>query len=70
MTNASSQTPNERHQVFLLKKRIVDAVLAEARIDENCEIYVKFRTDFSTMRGQCKKLINYPIRISQIVDIL
>jgi hypothetical protein len=30
----------ERHQVFLLKKRIMDRVLAEARIDENREIRV------------------------------
>ena len=34
--------------MFLLKKRIVDTVLAEARIDENREIHVKFRTDFLT----------------------
>lgn len=42
------QTPEDRHQVFLLKKRIVDTVLEEARIDENREIHVKFRTDFPT----------------------
>jgi hypothetical protein len=44
--NANPQTPEERHQIFLLKKRIVDTVLAEVRIDENREINVKFRTDF------------------------
>jgi hypothetical protein len=46
LINAEPQTPEERHQVFLLKKRIVDAVLTEARIDENREIHVRFRTDF------------------------
>lgn len=46
LINANPQTPEERHQVFLLKKRIVDTVLAEVRIDENREIHVKFRTDF------------------------
>lgn len=46
LINANPQTPEERHQVFLLKKRIVDTVLAEVRIDENREINVKIRTDF------------------------
>lgn len=46
LINANSQTPEERHQVFLLKKQIVDTVLAEVRIDENRKINVKFRTDF------------------------
>jgi|GEM_PF-2825014 len=51
LINAAPQTPEDRHQVFLLKKQIVDAVLAEARIDENREIHVKFRTDFLTHVG-------------------
>jgi len=46
LINANPQTPEERHQVFLLKKWIVDTVLAEVKIDENREINVKFRTDF------------------------
>jgi hypothetical protein len=46
LIDATPQNPEERHQVFLLKKRIVDTVLVEARIDENREILVKFRTDF------------------------
>jgi len=43
---ADPQTPEERHQVFMLKKQIVDRVLAEMRIDENRAIHLKFRTDF------------------------
>jgi hypothetical protein len=50
LINATPQTPEDRHQVFLLKKQIVNAVLAEARIDENREIHIRFRTDFSTHR--------------------
>ena len=46
LIHANPQTPEERHQVFLLKKRVIDAVLIEVRIDENREINVKFRTDF------------------------
>ena len=51
LIHANSQTPEERHQVFLLKKRIVDTILEEARIDENREIHIKFRTDFLTHVG-------------------
>jgi hypothetical protein len=48
LITADPQTPDEKHQVFLLKKRIVDTVLMDARIDERRGIHVKFRTDFST----------------------
>jgi len=48
LIHADPQTPEEKHQVFLLKKRIVDKVLDEARIDENREIHIKFRSDFTT----------------------
>jgi hypothetical protein len=44
-------TPEERHQVFLLKKRIVDTVLEEVRIGENCEIHVMFRMNFLAEAG-------------------
>ena len=46
LINANPQTSEARHQVFLLKKRIVDTVLVELRIDENRQIHIKFRTDF------------------------
>jgi HD-GYP domain-containing protein (c-di-GMP phosphodiesterase class II) len=46
LINADPQTPEERHQVFLLKKRIVDSVLQDARVDENREIHIKLRTNF------------------------
>jgi DNA-binding transcriptional regulator YdaS (Cro superfamily) len=51
LIHANPQTLEERHQVFLLKKQIVDTVLEEARIDENREIHVKFRTDFLNHAG-------------------
>jgi DNA invertase Pin-like site-specific DNA recombinase len=51
------QTPDEKHQVFLLKKRIVDTVLTEARIDERREIQIKFRTDFATHSGQTQERV-------------
>ncbi len=46
LINADPQTSEERHQMFLLKKQIVDRVLVEVRIDENRAIHLKFRTDF------------------------
>jgi hypothetical protein len=48
LINATPQPPEDRHQVFLLKEQVVDAVLAEARIAENREVHIKFRTDFPT----------------------
>ncbi|MEW6029690.1 MAG: recombinase family protein [Chloroflexota bacterium] len=47
---ANPQAPEEKHQVFLLKKRIVNTVLTEARIDEKREIHIKFRADFFNAR--------------------
>jgi DNA repair exonuclease SbcCD ATPase subunit len=46
LIHADPQIPEERHQVFMLKKQIVDRVLVEVRIDENRAIHLKFRTDF------------------------
>ena len=51
LIHVNPQTSEDSHQVFLLKKRIVDTVLEEARIDKNREIHVKFRTDFFVHRG-------------------
>jgi chromosome segregation ATPase len=53
LINVNPQTSEEKHQVFLLKKQIVDRVIAEARIDENRDIHIKFRT-FSTMWGSTR----------------
>ncbi|HLO18497.1 MAG TPA: recombinase family protein, partial [Anaerolineales bacterium] len=46
LIHANPQTLEERHQVFMLKKRIVDTVLEEARIGENREIHLRFCTNF------------------------
>ncbi len=51
LIHANPQTSEERHQVFLLKKRIVDTVLAEARIDKNREIHVRFCANFLAHGG-------------------
>jgi hypothetical protein len=46
LIHANPQTPEERHNVFRLKEHIVDRALVQARVDENHEIHIKFRTDF------------------------
>ena len=46
LIHANPQILEERHQISILKKRIVDTVLEEARIDANREIHVRFRTKF------------------------
>ena len=51
LINTNPQTPEECNQVFLKKKRIVDTIVVEARIDENREIYAKFRTDLLNLAG-------------------
>lgn len=51
LVNADPQTPEERHQVFLLKKRIVDTALEEARINADREIHIKFRSNFTISPG-------------------
>lgn len=49
LIHANPQTPEERHQVFLLKKHIMDSVLEEARVDENREIDKRFGQIFSLL---------------------
>ncbi len=51
LIHANPQNQEEHHQVFLLKKRIVDTVLDEARIDENREIHIRLRTSFLADAG-------------------
>ena len=51
LIHADPQTPEARRQVFLLEKRVVGTVLAEARIDQNQQIHIKFRSDFITRIG-------------------
>ncbi len=51
LIHTNPENPEECHQVFLLKKQIVDTVLEEARIDENREIHVRFRADFLAQAG-------------------
>lgn len=43
LKNTAPQTPEEQHQVFLLKKQVVNTLLEEATIDKDREVHVKVR---------------------------
>lgn len=43
--NANPQNDEERHALFLMKKRFVDVLLEEVLIDGDRQIHVKFRAD-------------------------
>jgi hypothetical protein len=45
ITKANPDTTEERHSLFLRKKRLVDELLEECVIDEDRQIHIKFRTD-------------------------
>ena len=43
--NVNPQSDEERYQLFLRKRRFVDALLEEVVIDGDRQIHVKFRAD-------------------------
>jgi hypothetical protein len=43
--NANPQSDEERHALFLRKRRYIDDLLEEVAIDGDRQIYVKFRVD-------------------------
>lgn len=43
--NANPQNDEERHKLFLMKRRFVDTLLEEVMIDGDRQIHVKFRAD-------------------------
>ena len=45
LNSANPQSPEERHTLFLMKKRLVDTLLEEVVIDGNRQIQIKFRAD-------------------------
>lgn len=45
LNSANPQSPEERHTLFLMKKRIIDTLLEEVVIDGNRQIHIKFRAD-------------------------
>lgn len=56
---AIPKTPEEQHRVFLLKKQLVDELVAEARIDGKRDIQVEFRAKIMDP-AVSKQLLDFP----------
>ena len=59
LNNTIPKTPEEQHRVFLLKKQLVDELVAEARIDGKREILIEFRAKIMDQEVR-KKLLDFP----------
>ena len=59
LNNAIPKTPEEQHRVFLLKKQLVDELVAEAMIDGKRDLQVEFRTKIMD-RAASKQLLDFP----------
>jgi len=59
LNNSIPKTPEEQHHVFLLKKQLVDELVAEAMIDNKRDIQVEFRVKIMDQEVR-KKLLDFP----------
>lgn len=59
LNNANPKTPEEQHLVFLLKKQLVDELVAEVVIDGKRDIQVEFRAKVMDQELR-KKLLDFP----------
>ncbi len=59
LNNANPKTPEEQHLVFLLKKQLVDELVAEAMVDGKRDIQVEFRAKIMDQELR-KKLLDFP----------
>jgi hypothetical protein len=59
LNNANPKTPEEQHLVFLLKKQLVDELVAEAMIDGKRDIQVEFRAKIMDLTVS-KQLLDFP----------
>lgn len=61
LRNAAPQNDEERHNVFLLKKQIVDTLVHKATINKNREIIVLVRNRANTNSGALR---NFALKLS------
>jgi hypothetical protein len=59
LNNATPITPEEQHLFFLLKKRLVDELVAEAIINGKRDIRVEFRAKIMDL-AVSKQLLDFP----------
>ncbi len=59
LNNSTPKTPEEQHRVFLLKKQLVDELIAEVMINDERDIQVEFRAKVMDQELR-KKLLDFP----------
>jgi DNA invertase Pin-like site-specific DNA recombinase len=59
LNNTIPKTPEEQHRIFLLKKQLVDELVAEAMIDGKRDIQVEFRAKIMDLAVN-KQLLGFP----------
>ncbi len=59
LNNAALRTPDEQHRDFLLKKQLVDELVAEAIIDGKRDIQVEFRAKIMDLEVR-KQILDFP----------
>jgi len=59
LNSANSQTPEEQRRIFLLKKQLVDELVAKAIIDGERDIQVEFRAKIIDL-AVSKEILNFP----------
>ena len=59
LNSAISQTPEEQHRIFLLKKQLVDELVTEAIIDGERDIKVEFRAKIIDL-AVSKEILDFP----------
>ncbi|MFT3891547.1 MAG: recombinase family protein [Anaerolineales bacterium] len=59
LNRATPQAPEEQHRIFVMKKQLVDELVAEARIDGKRNIQVEFRAQIMDL-AVCQQLLDFP----------
>ena len=59
LNNTIPQTPDEQRRVFLMKKQLVDELVAEAMIDGKRDIQVEFRAKIMDL-AVSKQILDFP----------
>lgn len=59
LNKAIPKTPEEQHRIFLMKKQLVDELVAEALIDGKRDIQVEFRAKITDLTVS-KQLLDFP----------
>jgi len=59
LNNANSESPDEQHRIFSVKKQLVDELLTEATIDSERNIQVEFRAKIIDL-AVSKEILKFP----------